>query len=152
MHINVRDILKEDIGYNRSFTISGETPEMESVTLTKPIEAEIKIMRAETGILVSGIAHTEIQLECHRCLRTFTRPTRIVFGQIFSRQPDVEEMPVTDHQIDLVPMFEQEIIVNLPIKILCRPDCPGIEGAPASTTDPEAGNRLGDRARIKKGS
>lgn len=152
MHINVRDILKEELGYSRHFTISGEQPEMESVKLTKPIEGEFKVTKRESGLMVEGRLETEIELECHRCLRTFTRLTKVSFAQGFDKAPIDEDMPITDGQIDLIPVIEQEILVRLPIKILCRPDCPGVEGFEAEDTDPELGNRLGDRARIKKGS
>jgi uncharacterized protein len=152
MHINVRDILAEELGYNRSFTIAGEEPILDSVKLTKPIEGEIKISRQETGLLVEGEVKTEIELECHRCLNTFSRPTKVKLAASYSEQPEDDEFPIEDTQIDLAPLVEQEILVNLPIKILCRPDCPGVAEVAEQYTVAQAGKRLGDQARIKKGS
>lgn len=150
MHINVRDILAEDLGYNRTFTISGEEPTLESVILKRPIEGQIQIAKLEDGLLIEGEISTEIELECHRCLRTFTSPTSVRFRQVFSEKPYDDQMPIEGDQIDLAPLIQQEIIVNLPIKILDRPDCPGIK-IPGSHHDGD-GESFTNHARIKKGS
>lgn len=136
MHINVQDILAEEVGHSRTFTITGERPSFESVQLTKDIEGEITISRLENGLLVEGTVNTESQQECHRCLSTFTRPAHLKFKQVYAKKPrpEEEEMPIIDNQIDLTPLIEQEILVNLPIKLLCRPDCPGAIDAPAEYT------------------
>jgi uncharacterized protein len=127
MHINVRDILAEDTGYRRSFTVTGERPELDSVVLTDDINGEFTISRLEAGLLVTGKVSTAVQLECHRCLRSFTRPMTITFSQTFAQNPGDDDMPIVKEQIDLGLLIEQEIVVNLPIKILCQPDCPGVD-------------------------
>jgi len=127
MHINVRDILAESTGYSRSYKISGEQPDLKDLQLIKPIEGEITISRLDDGLLARGHISTEIELECHRCLRTFNHPITISFSQLFSTAPGDDELPIGDRDtIDLAPLIEQEIALNIPIKVLCRPDCPGI--------------------------
>jgi uncharacterized protein len=152
MHINVQDILSEELGYNRSFVISGETPELDAVKLTEAIKGDVVISRLETGLLVEGHIETAIELECHRCLRSFIRPTRVKFTQVYTEEPSDEEMPIEGNEIDLAPLVQQEILVNLPIKILCRPDCPGVEGAAGEYMAEETDNSLKNQARITKGS
>ncbi len=134
MHINVRDILTEDVGYRRTYMITGEHPSFESVQLTKDIEGEVTISRLEAGLMVQGTVLVGIQLECHRCLSAFSHPVKVSFTQIYAERPapEHEELPIQDDQIDLVPLLEQEILVSLPIKLLCRPDCPGIQDGPAT--------------------
>lgn len=153
MHINVRDILVESVGFNRTYKISGERPELEGVTLTKDIEGEIQISRLDSGLLVNGQLETEIELECHRCLRTFTRPMRVHLAQEYAEEPTDDQMPVTDGIIDLAPLAEQEIILGIPLKILDRPDCPGIEGvAEKYTKIDDTSATVGNRAHITKGT
>ncbi len=153
MHINVRDILAEEVGYNRSFTITGERPALESVVLTADINGEVRISRLEDGLLIQGQIITEVELECHRCLRSFTRPVSVAFTQVFAPAPTDDEMPIDGDLLDLAPLIEQEILVNLPIKILCTPDCPGVEGAAEQYTKEDTpGPRVKDQARITKGS
>jgi uncharacterized protein len=151
MHINVRDILVESVGYSRAYKITGERPELDSVRLTTDIEGEITISKLEVGLLVRGSISTEVELTCDRCLRSFTRPIRVSFSQLFSEEPDDDDLPITDNEIDLAPLIEQEIILALPIKILHDPNCPGIENAPEKYTKEDISTSLKLKARITKG-
>jgi len=127
MHINVSDILAEAIGYSREYAISGEQPTLKGITLTAPIDGRITITRLETGVAVKGRLTTEIELECDRCLRSFARPVTLTLQQVFSERPGDDELPLDHRQLDLAPAIAQEILLGLPIKLLCRPDCPGIQ-------------------------
>jgi uncharacterized protein len=127
MHINVRDILAESVGYSRAYKVSGERPSLEEVKLTHDIEGEITVSRLDDSLLVRGQVQTEIELECHRCLRTFTRPVKINVAQEYADTPGDDQMPIEDNAIDIAPLIEQEIVLSLPIKVLCKPDCPGME-------------------------
>ncbi len=152
MHINVHDILAKDLGFQRSYTIHGERPVFKDVKLVADLEGQLHISRSESGLLVNGTIKTEIELECHRCLRTFHCPVTVTFSQSYRQDPGDDDLPIVDGQIDLVPLIEQEILVSLPIKILCRPDCSGIEGLAGEYTGDKASTRLQDQARITKGS
>jgi uncharacterized metal-binding protein YceD (DUF177 family) len=152
MHINVRDILVESVGYSRDYKISGERPQLESVRLTQDVGGELQISRLDEQVLVRGHASTEIELECHRCLRTFNRPTRVNFQQLYSEVPGDEDLPIIDGELDLAPLVEQEIILGLPIKILCQPDCKGIEIAGEKYTRKDSPVSLRQQARITKGT
>ena len=126
MQIDVRDILAESVGYTRTYKISDERPHLETVRLTKDIEGDVTLSRTEAGLLAQGRLSTEIELECHRCLRTFTRPVAVAFEQRFGQKPRDDELPITARSIELATVAEQEILLSLPIKILDRADCPGI--------------------------
>lgn len=126
MHINVRDILAEEIGFHRAFFFEGETPQMEDVDLANAISGEVKITRTDQGLAAKGQFETEIKLECHRCMRTFVQPVKRHFHQGYSEHPVDDELPIEGSEIDLAPLLRQEILVGLPIKILCSPDCDGV--------------------------
>ncbi|HEY6736974.1 MAG TPA: YceD family protein [Candidatus Saccharimonadia bacterium] len=151
MHINVRDFLAESVGYSRAYTISGERPQLESVVLTDDIAGEVTIAHLEgPSVLVKGHVKSGIQLECHRCLRTFSRPVEVKFKQVFAEQPEDDDMPIIDREIDLAPLVEQEILLSLPIKILDRPDCPGIPVPDGNKPATPPDQSLKARARIIK--
>ncbi|HUD10997.1 MAG TPA: DUF177 domain-containing protein [Candidatus Saccharimonadia bacterium] len=152
MLINVRDILIEGVGHSRQYKIAGETPNLEQVKLVQPIEGDISISRLDSGLLVSGHVQTGVELECHRCLRTFDRPVKVGFKQLFQSSPGDDEFPIDNGSINVAPLIEQEIILSLPIKILCKPDCKGIETAADKYTKVDTTARLGDQARITKGT
>ena len=152
MHINVRDLLIESVGHNRSYKISGERPDLEGIILTRDIEGEMQISRLDSSLLVSGQLSTAIELECHRCLSTFTRPIRFNLHQEYSETPVEDQLPITDETIDVAPLMEQEIILGTPLKVLCRKDCPGIQDAVGRyTKEDNNDSRLGNKARITKG-
>ena len=152
MHVDVRDLLAESVGYSRAYKITGERPPLEQVKLTKDVEGEITVSRIDMGLLVQGKLATEVELVCDRCLRTFARPAKVHFQQLFAEVPTDDEMPIVDGLIDLAPLLEQEIVLGLPIKILHAEDCPGIEHAAKQYTKEDSGTRLQDQARITKGT
>ena len=153
MHINVRDLLVESVGHNRTYKISGERPDLADIRLTRDIEGEIQISRLDSSLLVSGQLLTEIELECDRCLRTFTRLIRSNLHQEYSENPVDDQMPITNETIDIAPLAEQEIILGIPIKRLCRKDCPGIEDAAGKyNKEDNTDTRVITNARITKGS
>jgi uncharacterized protein len=152
MHINVRDLLIESVGHNRSYKISGERPDLDGIRLTRDIEGEMQISRLDSSLLVSGQLSTAIELECHRCLSTFTRPIRFNLHQEYSETPVEDQMLIEGETIDVAPLMEQEIILGTPLKILCRKDCPGIQDAVGRyTKEDNNDSRLGNKARITKG-
>jgi uncharacterized protein len=128
MKINIADILAQELGYNRQFNIEGEALDLELVKLTGPINGEFTVFRSESGLLVSGRIETDIELECHRCLTIFERHIVLNFSQPFSEQPGDDDMPIVGNEIDLAPTIEQEIVLSLPIKQLCKVDCAGMPG------------------------
>lgn len=151
MHINVRDFLSESVGFSRAYKIAGERPKLETVQLTKDIEGELTITRLEVALLVKGHFETETSQVCDRCLRTFSRPTKVKFEQFYAEAPGDDEMPIIDDEIDLAPVVEQEILLDLPIKLLHSPDCQG-ETAASKYTKVDVTSRLKDQARITKGT
>lgn len=129
MRIDVRDLLAEETGFNRTFVIDGEQPDMMSLKLIKPVDGLVKATKLEDQRLaLSGRIATQLQLECHRCLRSYPSDVEAEFVQIYALNPAEDELPIVDDQIELAPLIEQEIILRQPIKLLCSVDCVGIPG------------------------
>jgi len=90
--------------------------------------------RYDIAVNVAG----ELRSECNRCLETFAMPIEAAFDLVLYRgdrmQPpsDVTEddfvtIPVTgESRYDLFPRVREEIILGIPIKLLCREDCRGV--------------------------
>ncbi len=130
MHIHVRDLLAEETGHNRTFAIEGEQPKTLSLVLTQPVNGEVTVTKlGDKQLTVNGRIATQLQLECHRCLRSYTSDVEADFEQIYAVSPSEDELPITDEQIDLAPLIEQELVLRQPIKLLCQVDCVGIPGA-----------------------
>lgn len=141
MLINVSDILAADVGSGNTFEVTGERPDLEDVKLVADLVGQVCVTKAENGLEVGGQLSTAQQLDCHRCLRAFDSPTTIRFEAEFG--PSGQYGISKNGHIDLAALVREELIVTRPIKILCRPDCPGIPYAD--------GPRPVNQPRIKKG-
>ena len=133
--INVTQLLKEPIGSSRSQDISGIiSEEVEGF-----VEGEAKVIRISRGVLVQCKLTAEVKLICSRCLNAFLCPISFTAEEEFLPISDVsgdlapsspeqsEEFTINDKNIlDLGELIRQYILLNLPMKPLCRPDCPGI--------------------------
>lgn len=148
MRYNVADLLKGPTGSSRTVELaepfrpeSFVVPE-EGVTLVAPVTGRLRFVRDHAGVLVQGKLATTVALECARCLaptqavvsfelEEHFRPTiQLPEGPPILRDPDEEDEPATDidahHVLDLSAVIEQDILLNLPLHPLCRPDCRGL--------------------------
>ncbi|MBW3538487.1 DUF177 domain-containing protein [Candidatus Parcubacteria bacterium] len=131
MHINIKDILDRETGERAEFAIEGERPDLPDVELAEDLGGSATITKLDDVLLVEGELATQLKLECHRCLSSFTHPARIQLGGRFSFNPNAEaegdEWPISKRfEIDLAPLVRQELLLALPIQLLCREACLGL--------------------------
>ena len=141
--INVAQLLKEPVGSSRSHDISGIiSEEVEGF-----VEGEAKLIRISRGVLVQCKLTAEVKLICSRCLDAFLCPISFTAEEEFLPISDVsgdlalpsaeqsEEFTIDNKNIlDLGELIRQYVLLNLPMKPLCRPDCPGIKEANSHAT------------------
>lgn len=87
---------------------------------------------------------TTLGLICDRCTEGFEYPVKTPLEVIYVRSGNEEDMPDSGylHTFDGIQLFEVDltedvhdaIFLTLPMKRLCRPDCPGI---PLTDNEPE---------------
>jgi uncharacterized protein len=128
MHVDVSDILAHGEGSQVDFTVADETPELEGLTLAAPLSGNLRIIGTEEGVLVAGKLEVEVELECDRCLRSFTHHLSIPVEAEFCDRPEEDQFPIDKHgAIDLAEPVRQEIEVHLPLQRLCQEDCSGLK-------------------------
>jgi uncharacterized protein len=136
--INVTQLLKEPIGSSQSHEISGAIGE----EIEGFVEVKVKVIRIDRGVLVQCKLTAEVKLICSRCLDAFLCPVSFtaeeeflpisdVSGDLAPSSPEQSEGFTIDNRnvLDLGELIRQYILLNLPMKSLCRPDCPGIKEA-----------------------
>lgn len=113
----------------------------EELVLTQPANIKLHLVNTGASVLVRGKVETEIELECSRCLKTFKLPLSVTIEEEFSKHPPENKSggeielkeedfvyPIEkDNSIDLTEVIRQDLLLALPIKTLCSPDCQGIE-------------------------
>ena len=136
--INVAQLLKEPVGSSQSHDISGIIGE----EVEGFVEGKAKVIRISQGVLVQCELNAEVKLICSRCLDAFLCPMNFTAEEEFLPIADVsddlalslpeqsEEFTIDDKNIlDLGELIRQYVLLNLPMKPLCRPDCPGMKEA-----------------------
>ncbi len=133
MIINVAQQLKGHIGESRSYAV-GETSEDGF-----PIEGEAKLVLTNRSILVTGQFKTTVKCICSRCLEEFdysfdfkAEEEFFITGSVSieghaQQDENSEDFFVgEDHILDLSEAFRQSVLLNIPQKPVCRPDCAGL--------------------------
>ena len=78
------------------------------------------------GVIVTGRFQAECPVTCARCLADFTYTIGFQFAEYYKKQPEEGMYAYQDDVIDLTQMLEDNVVINLPTKLLCREDCKGL--------------------------
>lgn len=136
---NVAQLLKEPIGATRNYQVLATVLQNEAdVRLAAPLDGEIAMLRTSLGILVEGALDGEVIVECSRCLRPVTIPVSVTLEEEFRPTIDVlrgsflpvdeedEALLIDEHHIlDIAEVLRQAVLLEVPMQVLCRPDCAG---------------------------
>jgi len=137
LQINVSQMLKGPIGATRTVTVD-DVMNIDSQAQSR-VNGEVRLMRTNRSILVQADLDTSVPTECARCLERYNCPLRIHFEEEYFPPMDVtsglalpgpeetDSFTIDEHlTLDLAEAIRQYALTTLPMKPLCRPDCPGI--------------------------
>ncbi len=136
MQINVSQLLKEPVGAERDYSLSGTVNIMENGSRSA-VEGKVRLTRTNRSILVKGSLTAIIDMDCARCLNSFGCPLVLEFEEEyfpahtisgFDLPPDEDDMLTIDENqsIDLTEIIRQYALTAIPMKPLCRDDCRGL--------------------------
>jgi uncharacterized protein len=138
MQINVSQLLKSTIGVKREYAIDSTIDLLDDGNVTS-IRGNIELIRTNRGILAKGTLHSEVTLDCSRCLCIYNCPLTINLEEEFFPVIDVvsgtslpapeepDSFQIDEHHIlDLRDAVRQNALLALPMKPLCREECAGI--------------------------
>lgn len=99
-----------------------------------PIHVQLVVTNTGEGYLVTGDLELEIALKCSRCLKPMRTTLRASVEEEFLNQPREEEddefwdeIPLVEaNEVDLTKLMEESILMSVPMKAVCQPDCPGL--------------------------
>ena len=133
--INVTQLLKEPIGSTRTYDVEGTIRDEIEVC----VEGRAELTHLSRGVLVRCEMAAEVKLACSRCLNTFTCPIHFIAEEQFRPIADMcgdsesersEQFTIDSRNtLDLGELIRQYVLLNLPMKPLCRVDCPGMKEA-----------------------
>lgn len=78
------------------------------------------------GVIVTGRFDSDIAVRCARCTEEFVYTIGFNFAEYYKKQPEEGTYAYQDDVIDLSQMLEDNVVINLPMRFLCKPDCKGL--------------------------
>ena len=121
-------------GRSEPRTIAGEASvdwrvELSRVNPQPPLTFEFELSAVAGGIAVLGEVAATVRHSCHRCLTEWEEPVTRNVAQLIAT--NVEDAEDTDYVLDgdsydFESLVRDELMLDLPIAPLCRPDCEGL--------------------------
>ncbi len=99
-----------------------------------PCQVDLTIERTGDLYLAQGHLETEIKTQCARCLGEVSYEIKTDFNfsmiefaheQRYSRE-DVDIVFHSDLLVDITPLVLEAILISLPMRVLCDPECKGL--------------------------
>ncbi|PYT16562.1 MAG: DUF177 domain-containing protein [Acidobacteria bacterium] len=151
MFIETKEIGPEGLIVSRSIdAFRLPVSDQDSIRVDR-VQLSGELQRDQDGFSFAGRIETALTLSCSRCLEEYSSPLDLPFDLFYttSREGGArqdsridEEMATVTHfdgaRIDLMALVSEQIYLGLPLKPLCRPDCPGL--CPRCGTNLNAGS------------
>ncbi|MDD3252362.1 MAG: DUF177 domain-containing protein [Lachnospiraceae bacterium] len=98
-----------------------------------PVKLRIRNL-GDRKLLVQGNAELTLQIPCARCLEPVDCPFKLELDEELDMSKteadhvqELDEQPyVSGYNLDVDRLLSNELLLNLPIRVLCREDCKGI--------------------------
>ncbi len=95
---------------------------------------EVTFTNIENGkVIMRGNLRLVLEIPCDRCLTVVNEPLSIEFERevlspevIEQTEEEDEQDFMSGYELDTEAFVNAEILVNMPVKVLCKPDCKGI--------------------------
>ncbi len=133
---NVSALLQQPVGTSMNCRIE----EMLPVAQSTLVSGTIMLTHTSRGMTVCGGGTADVTLTCMRCLDEYCEHVHFTIEEELHPEPGFAHRRGTDgfevadevcigpnHTLDLGEIMRQHIVLHLPLKPLCRTDCPGLE-------------------------
>jgi len=130
LRLNVGFLIKSPIGTRRDFNFDYEEMHLgDDLTLVNFI-GSVGFDRTQQGLLLQGGFGAAVDLECVRCLETFSHTLKWSFSDMYAFDKrnitDSGLLVPEDAQIDLEPLLREYALLEFPISPVCKPNCKGL--------------------------
>ncbi len=133
MRYNVSSLLKAPIGARLTLLVDIAHQQMGSDLAVESIQGKILVTRTDRRLLAQGQLKVVLEAECVRCLDKIPHLSfEIDFEESFLLHLINESKRTTvygvtdDGFLNLNHPLREQILVSMPIRPLCRPDCKGL--------------------------
>jgi uncharacterized protein len=139
--VDLKDLGQDKIELRDSFKPGFIDFDADSVRQAGPIEWTASVERAGLEIRIAGTLKTVMEQACSRCLETARYDVAKPFDLYFRQRDEFmfdedDEIELTDKdtrtafftgtQLAIGDILREQVLLGLPMKPLCRPDCKGL--------------------------
>ncbi len=119
MKINISEIPPEGLNLTESTPSQEWDLDSEDITYTGEIKLEVDAYKVGNTVSVHAKVHSERDVRCVRCLGKFHQKLfdEFDFNYLISSESQI---------LDITENVREELILNFPLKPLCKKDCKGI--------------------------
>lgn len=130
LRLNIGFIIHETVGFTREFEIDLPHFELSEDFSVADLKGSIRFDRTQRGILLTSTLSGAIITNCVRCLDPFSQKLMTNFTELYAfsqRDMTDSELLVPDSGLlDLTPMVREYLLLDIPIKPLCKRGCKGL--------------------------
>ncbi len=137
MLMNLTDVfLSEGKETEQSFDLEADAVSYLGNTYLVLERSPIRVKCSNIGMgkaLVHGTLQLVLLAPCDRCLKDVKVSLQLEFEQevmsmeaIQQEEEQNEQSFLQGYELDIEALVNSEILVNMPVKVLCKPDCKGI--------------------------
>ena len=141
MKIDLTEVLQKigneaDVDLAQKLNFPGD-----GLDLAGPAKIELHLVNTGASVLLNGTVEAAVEQECSRCLQKFQAPVVVKLAEEYAKTPpepkgkkgkeiELREQdfvyPIAgDNTLDLEETIRQNLLLALPMKPLCKPDCKG---------------------------
>ncbi|HTZ17604.1 MAG TPA: DUF177 domain-containing protein [Dissulfurispiraceae bacterium] len=133
MKIIISEIPEEGLELDLSDDIKSD-----DVRISSPVKSVLRLDKVGDDVMARGVLNGDVELQCSRCLNNFplhiSSQVNVVYHPVKELSKS-EQHQLKDDELDTVfysgDMFDtddllrEQLLLNLPMKPLCSPDCKG---------------------------
>ena len=138
MLINLSELFSRD-GKEKTYACDIDMDQLHTteadfdIVSREPVELHIRNL-GERKLLLQGQAKLTLQIPCDRCLDPVDWPFELSLEEELDLSKteeecagELDEQPyVSGYNLDVDRLLSNELLLNLPMKVLCREDCKGM--------------------------
>jgi uncharacterized protein len=130
LRLNVGFVVAQSAGFSRDFPF--DLPQI-NIPLDLQISnlyGTVRVTRTPQGILLQAEFKAQTDLDCVRCLTNFQQPLDFNFTELYAFSQrhitDSGLLVPEDGHLDLTPLMREYLLLEVPMRPLCREDCKGL--------------------------
>jgi len=128
--INIGLLINQPIGYSRDFPFEVGDFFISPDLILHELTGTAVLGRTQPGLQVNADFQASIMVNCVRCLEDLKLPLHAVFEEIFTFEThplsENEQIISGDGYINLEPFVSDYLLLQIPIKPLCKHNCKGL--------------------------